>query len=192
MRWKDVGRFLEGSIPAGDCPTGGAGLVVTPSLNADLSFFNTTIQHCTEMEATVRVFSFVKDAIQQSKNPLLKLRLQPSLVDYADFAIVTEIGEPQSLIEVKNRSINTSLAVETRSTAQVLREVHILLTVYPQLRTLPFALTNADIWSFGLAERTEGNKFRVTKHFLLFLSRDVPLLCHCLMYFVQGMWPPEK
>ena len=62
-------------------------------------------------------------------------------------------------------------------------------TKHRQLQTLPFVLTNAVVWSFGLAERTAGNRFKVTKQFDLLTNHDKPELCYCLQYVVRGQWP---
>ena len=41
-------------------------------------------------------------------------------------------------------------------------------------------LTNAEVWPFGLAQITDGNKFKVLKQFDHYVRMPKQLLCHCL------------
>ena len=133
MKWEDVRRILDGDIPEGRFTApNGASLSVEPALEADLSFFDERVSNVTEMEATARLLSFLKDAVLKSGDPQIRLHLQPSVdghLVFTDFAFVTQAGEHVSLIEVKKASHFPSLTIESSQTAQVLREVHILLTV---------------------------------------------------------------
>ena len=65
--------------------------------------------------------------------------------------------KPKLIIEVKEVAIYTSLVIQTKEVAQILREVHI---VTEKTSTLPFLLTNSVIWSFGVAQQV-GNKVTV-------------------------------
>ena len=97
------------------------------------------------MEATIRVYSLVKAAVDGTD---VMIKLQPSVPfhsNFTDLSIVTiDSGTNLSLIEVKKPDISTALKHTGLVTAQVLREVHVVLSADPtNLRTLPFVLTNS-------------------------------------------------
>ena len=49
-------------------------------------------------------------------------------------------------------------------------------------------LTNAEVWPFGLAQITDGNKFKVLKQFDHYIRMPKQLLCHCLKYVIQALY----
>lgn len=113
------------------------------------------VGNITEMEASMRVFLIVLEAIK----PLdVLLKLQPELHKHPRFTdfffVTTNSNNPLLLVEVKNISINTTMA-QTECVAQVLREVHILLCEDCTVDEIPFILTNSHVWSFGYAKRKE-------------------------------------
>ena len=92
--------------------------------------------------------------------------LQPSLKEhltYTDFCIkVVSSGSPLLIIEVKKHEIS-ALFGENDTTAQVLREAHVVLQDKDtQVQKLWFILTNALVWSLGMAKKVD-NKIQVTE-----------------------------
>ena len=131
----------------------------------------------TEMET---MFPLVLEAITRVKNVNLELHLQASLEDnpvFTDFyLLVREHGSviPLLLIEAKNIATSTRLLLTTPPTAQVLREVHIVLNKYTSTHKLPFILTNSATWGIGEAEGVTGGKIRITSN----IRHDVSIPIH--------------
>ena len=83
------------------------------------------------------------------------------------------------LLEVKKVEINTDLQVETKSTAQAVREAYIVLQKCSQDTEIPFVLTNSRSWSFGLAKITENIISTKTVFFNFSLvTRILKKYCH--------------
>jgi hypothetical protein len=81
----------------------------------------------------------------------IKIELQPSMDKHANFTdmlILSVNGEVQGFIEVKKASMNTDIPLPSKETAQAIREAHIL-TLESKIESVPFALTNSIVWSFG-------------------------------------------
>lgn len=83
----------------------------------------------TEMEATVRVFLFVLEALDGT---VVRVQLQPSLPLHPTFTdfyfIISDVEmKPLCLIEVKNRD-TTARMLEIDTTAQVLRSAQVALS----------------------------------------------------------------
>ena len=112
------------------------------NLNADLLFCKNCIENITELDATIRVYTYVKNAMEKIEGQPVKLSFQSSLEHHAvftDLAFCTQQdGKFMSLIEVKKNAIAPSLILPTPATAQILGEVHILLSTFPALKKLPF------------------------------------------------------
>ena len=124
-----------------------------------------------EMDACVRILHVlctVIRAIPKDKRKKLKIQCQPTVNGHATFTnfliVIKEDDHPKLLIETKKARISTDLSLKTEETAQVIRELHIIANCNP----LPFLLTNAKLWSFGLGAKV-GNKVSVTstKHISL-------------------------
>ena len=71
--------------------------------------------------------------------------------------ITNRVGEVR-FIEVKRSDISVDLTVEADSTAQTLREAHVLLCSRADVKALPFVLTNGVSWSFGIAAKHSASK----------------------------------
>ncbi len=56
-------------------------------------------------------------------------------------------------IEIKKSDIYTNLSLQTKATAQTLREAHILL-MEKGMDTVVFGLTNSIVWSFAKATKS--------------------------------------
>jgi len=118
-----------------------------------------------EMEATARVLIVVLEAV--SELPGVQVRLQPEIAQLhstcTDFYFVVQDQDekPVLIMKVKRYDISTFIRQQQDATAQVLREVHIVLTEDKSVSELPFILTNSHLWGFGVATR-EGSKIRVT------------------------------
>ena len=163
MTWKDATKILS-SV---DITTNSDKILenlpsITPrkDILADVNMF---FSNMTEMDATVRVVQFLlavcKD-IYDSTGQKVKIQCQPTFENlpiFTDFLICVTDDKPKLIIEVKKTAIYTSLTIQTKEVAQVLREVHI---VTEKTSTLPFLLTNSAIWSFGVAQRV-GNKVTI-------------------------------
>ena len=78
---------------------------------------------------------------------------------------------PLLIVEVKNAATATEIS-ETDATAQLLREVHILLTEARQVTDMAFILTNSKTWRIGRATR-EGSKIRLTSNFTHILPSPI-------------------
>ena len=55
-------------------------------------------------------------------------------------------------IEIKKISVATDLNSTTKETAQAIREAHII-TLEKGCESVPFAITNSSMWSFGRAQK---------------------------------------
>ena len=142
------------------------------------------------MEANARVLLLVLDAMSQCDDVMINL--QPSVDGhpvFTDFCFMTRHGKRfLSLIEAKSVQIYTDLRTETQSTAQVLREAHILMCKDQCLAHLHIVLINSLVWSFGLVERAPHQKIMVTKHFHLpTIYENLELLVQYLKSVVHGM-----
>ena len=195
MKWDDVGKIMSGGIPNTLPLTSVDEFDLPVCLQDDLRFCSQHVAHLTEMEATIRVFSLMKAAVDGTD---VMIKLQPSVPNFTDLSIVTiDSGTYLSLIEVKKPDISTTLKHTGLVTAQVLREVHVVLSADPNLRTLPFVLTNSQVLSFGLAERKPGNMFIVSKQFTSYVDPEMydgrmRKLFHCLKCVVRGKWIDHK
>ena len=113
------------------------------------NFYNST-----EMEASARVLIIVLEILDMF--PTVKLRLQPKRVGHPSFTaflLVKDDEKPLLIIEVKNVSLTALVLEETETTAQVLRELHILLVEEKGSDKIPFILSNSVVWSFGTATK---------------------------------------
>ena len=123
-------------------------------------------QNKTELEATVRVLSFVT-SILPNLPAYIHVQLQPSVQNHptvTDALIVradNSSQQPLSFIEIKKLEVYTSYCVKGSATAQALREAHILCG---SDRPLPFVLTNSQVWSFGLVKK-RGTKIDLLEYF---------------------------
>ena len=117
-----------------------------------------------EMEATARVLIVVLEAVNGF--PRVQVRLQPEIAQHSTctdfyFVVQDQDEKPILIMKVKRYDISTLIRQQQDATAQVLREVHIVLTEDKSVSELPFILTNSHLWGFGVATR-EGSKIRVT------------------------------
>ena len=79
---------------------------------------------------------------------------------------------PLLIIEAKKTSIATNLSPSQDTTAQVLREAHIVLQKFP-IKEIPFILTNSNTWGVGIAEKGEGQFIRKTSNTTHYLAWPV-------------------
>ena len=175
MTWTDAIRLLE-SVTFGDETELMKDLnPVEESMvkQVKLAFeeVNKIFANRTEMDACVRVVQVliaVFRIIPEDTRKKLRISCQPSMMGHSvftDFLIaISEQGtfmeeKPKVIVEVKKSSISTDLSLETKETAQTIREVHIATQQTDD--PLLFILTNSREWSFGLGERV-GNRVRIT------------------------------
>ena len=92
-------------------------------------------------------------------------------------------------IEVKKAEVTTALTTTSRETAQVIREAHIL-TREQGCQRVPFAITNASLWSFGLAEKAN-TRVKIVETYLLLSTREKEerQLVTILKSIILGEWP---
>ena len=74
-------------------------------------------------------------------------------------------------MEIKKLEVYTSLSAMGSTTAQALREAHILCTGD---RPLPFILTNSELWSFGLV-MNKGPKIYFVEYFNIHIDDKQPV-----------------
>ena len=117
-----------------------------------------------EMDACVRILQIlfaVYEAIPEDKRRRVRIQCQPTVKEHVTFTdyliVIKDNEEPKLFIEAKEARIFTDLRLESEETAQVIREVHIIAGSEP----LPFVLTNAQQWSFGLGIKS-GTKVSIT------------------------------
>ena len=166
MTVDDIPRILDGSLPISGLLSEDRDRVPTISqwLKHDMTRYVKSFKYVSEMEATIRVLSIICEVVEEL--PDIQIKLQPSLQNhstYTDFLIYLESsGSPLLIIEVKKQA-DVALFGENVNTAQVLREAHLVLQDEKcKVQKLSFILTNAEIWSLGIAEKA-GNKIKVTK-----------------------------
>ena len=153
-----------------------------------MKILSSKFKNVTEMEATARVLLLVIEAVNKQE---VTVQLQPTIsghTTFTDIYILVKDGNksPLFIIEVKRFDINTTLG-ETKETAQVLREAHILLTEVSSMKEeLPFILTNSETWSFGLATKKD-KRISVSKYFKID-GRHTSQLVNCL----QSLMQPDK
>ena len=134
-------------------------------LESELKDVNAFFKNVTEMDANIRVALVILAVIKklpESTRSQIKVECQPTFIGHStftDFMIVMASGIPKLIIEVRNSSINTNLTLEVKSTAQIIREVHIVTEKLSG--PIPFVITNSIGWSFGLAKRV-ANKVLIT------------------------------
>ena len=178
MSVQDLPRILVGNVsgdkdgimkfigldPTTTTPCPGVDEIASAIENMNKHYVNES-----EMDATARVLVVLTEILRDMP-PSVKVKLQPSVANHSVFTefliIANEVTQrPLFLIEVKNSSLTTELTGSSPSVAQVLREVHLLMTeVHLDLKVLPFLLTNSLNWSFGLATKV-GTKISVTSTF---------------------------
>ena len=146
--------------PSGCCKS------VTAETKALIRRLNSQVGNCTEMETTARVLILMLEVV--NRIPSVKIKMQPSEQGHSTFTnfylhVQTDDRVPLLIIEVKNAATAAKIS-DTDATAQILREVHILLTEVRQVTDIAFILTNSKTWGIGEATR-EGSKIRVTSNF---------------------------
>ena len=148
-----------------------------------------------EMEAVVRVFQILIEAIGDGDDNIL-VKLQPSVAghSFTDCFIVSREDHPLAFIQVKQSADSAHILSPGSSSAQTLREAHILLCESSKVSEIPFVLTNSKHWSFGLAEK-HGNMIKVAETFQLNVilsncqSEEMKRLIFCLNKMLHGKWP---
>ena len=148
-------------------------------------FLNTT-----EMDATIRVAMCIIDAAWDIPN--LRVKLQPSLFSHSVFTDVIFFfhgleNQLNGFIEIKKSDIYTNLSLQTKATAQTLREAHILL-MEKGMDTVVFGLTNSIVWSFAKATKY-GVQIKVDQYVNLDVERDHEKIFKMLEFVMQGKWP---
>lgn len=201
MKWSDVPAILHGKLPSHETP-----LVEPPDVTSDLftdailesiiRILAMKVRRLSEMEVVVRVFWMVLIAVSDKSD--IRVELQPTVKDHAtitDFLIwiTNRVGEVR-FIEVNRTDISVDLTSETDSTAQTLREAHVLLCSHADVIALPFVLTNGLSWSFGLAAKHSASKIMLKSvhnvHCAITNFSGWKLAINNLRAFLYGTWPP--
>ena len=151
--------------------------------------FMNNFKNVTEMEAVMRVGMVVACAV---KDLDVWVHLQPSIQrhpTFTDFMFVIKGAETiKSFIKVKKASENTSLR---DSTAQVLREAHILLTSYPAIEKIPFVLINTYWWSFAIASRCPSTKITILSTFDVAAPLDTLTNWKTILHHIRALIKDE-
>ena len=183
MKPKHIHKFVVGSLPREQTyQVSQNGRSISQETQKALRLLSCHVRPVTEMETMVRVLFLVLEVIDRVKDVNLELelelQLQPSIADhpvFTDFYMILKENSstvPLLIIEVKNSDTSTNLDMNRSSTAQVLREVHILLN-HLRLPKLPFILTNSLTWGIGEAERLPSGQIRVTSNTLHHLLHPI-------------------
>ena len=193
MTWPDAKRILasedfrDESELMKDLPT--VEERVVQQLKNAIVGVNDIFENATKMDACVRILQVlivVFSTIPEDKRKKVMIHCQPSVDGHTavtDFLIVIKEDEkPKLLIEAEKASINTDLRLRSDQTAQVIRELHIIAGHDP----LPFILTNAMLWSFGLGMKV-GTKVLIKSRYTLALTFPAPyeLLAQLLMKYLS-------
>ena len=191
MAWRDVRRILVDEIPS---PNDVGNIRETPSIAAVQTVrakVDKLFRNVTEMEATIRVLMYVIEASWDIED--VEIHMQPSVTKHStctDFLFVLKRDEKvMGFIEVKKAEVTTDLNTTSRDTAQVIREAHIL-TLEQGCQRVPFAITNAKLWSFGLAEKAN-TRVQIVETYLLLSTREKEerQLVTMLKSIILGEWP---
>ena len=213
MKWFHVEEFLVARVPR---PREDEvihldmykDLHVPIVLDKSLNLLNRFFKNSTEMEAVLRVASFVIGTMDMISSDCdgISIALQPSHPSFTDFLIMSlkatgiRDGPPLAFIEVKKPDISVSLRLENETTAQVLREAQIVLQGFDVGQQIPFVLTNSRLWCFGLAKKCGEKHIKIIDNFNVFLPENpkesnlqVKKLASVLRYVLQGKWidPPK-
>lgn len=200
MKWSDVRAILHGEIPTIPStlriPDVTSSLFTDAILESIIDIMRTKFKRVSEMDVVVRVFLMVLIAVCDNDKKI-SVQLQPTYNGNTDFIFWMKNGAGQVVrfIEVKRTEIYANLATETDSTAQTLREAHILLTSNPGLSPLPFVLTNGEAWSFGIAAK-HSDFSKITLKSVHNVTCDMAsldgwkLAINNLRAFLYGPWPP--
>ena len=141
--------------PSGCCKS------VTAETKALIRHLNSQVQNRTEMETMARVLILMLEVV--NRIPSVKIKMQPSEQGHSTFTnfylhVQTDDRVPLLIIEVKNAATAAEIS-DTDATAQILREVHILLTEVRQVTDISFILTNSKTWRIGRShQRGKQNK----------------------------------
>ena len=130
MTWEDVSKILHGSVPAGEDQTL---IAETPSVQQVQELrkqLERLVENTSEIEATARVLLYVFEASWSLTD--VRIKLQSSVSKhylFTDFIFIcgSEDKVMKSFIEVKRPEITTHMNMTVQSTAQAVREAHILL-----------------------------------------------------------------
>ena len=163
MTWELCRKILHGPISRDDTtimaglPEEGVDISTTMG-NLDKIFTNAS-----EMDACVRVMFILYETFKGVDG--IEISAQPSFGEhpiFTDFLIrLCRNDTLLLLIEVKKPAIYADLHLQNEATAQVIREVQIVLNKASVNTTIPFILTNSLIWSVGMAQKTEDNKVKI-------------------------------
>jgi hypothetical protein len=176
MTVEHIPRILDGKMPSASLLHAIAedGIAISEILKYDMTRFTTFFSYTSEMEATVRVISLICEVAQDLTNDNIRIKLQPSLRGHATFTdllICVESSGSLLLITEVVKPAMSAMFGENDPTAQILREAHIVLHDKNfNVQKLWFILTNASLWSIGMAENA-GDKIKVTEcyqHFILY------------------------
>ncbi len=153
--------------------------------------FTRNFRNVTEMEAVMRVGATVLCAV---KDLDVVVQLHPSVTNHRTFTdflfVIKDTTQAICFIEVKKATDSTSLTLQADSTAQALREAHILIANNTdESATIPFLLTNSLMWSFGVAAK-RSSKIAVISTFdfysMLSTVAEWKSMIHIVRLFIKG------
>ena len=200
MKWDDVRRIMTEPLPIMRLNPEKLGKKEPSSTLSDvMKKVEKYVFAQSEMEAVVRVFQILIEAIDDGDDKIL-VKLQPSIAGHPTFTdcFIVSRGEreddPLFFIEVKKSSESADISSPCPSSAQTLREAHILLCESSKVSEIPFVLTNSKHWSFVFAKK-HGNMIKVAETFELNVnfsncqSEEMKKLIFCLNKMLHGQWP---
>lgn len=195
MASEDLRRIMVGELPDPTpiMPSGADLEAEVKSLKEVMSFIRKRVANRSELDAAVRVVFIISKFLKDDA----VMHFQPSVEShpgYTDICIIHSGNkEPMTIIEIKKLNLYTNISIEVNSTAQVVREVHVLFQNCQELNQIPFIITNTQIWSFGLGVR-KGSRVQVTKCCNVHLDirfpkdEDLKALAQCLIRVLAGEW----
>ena len=103
MKWKDVSKILDGKLPSTNILPIVEGGTLSDWLKHDMKRYSKVLTNKSEMEATIRVLSVVMEVVMEAveEHPDIKIELQPSFPNHADFLIYLSSSEGSPLLGEK-------------------------------------------------------------------------------------------
>ena len=198
MTWKDASSVLENypslpkpiDLPCIPTEEGQA----NRALKEVQKIISYNFRNVTEMEVVVRVATIVAFAVKDLE---VKVQLEPSVDDHpgaTDFLFLVKDSEektPLCFIEAKRSTYFPDLSGESDVTAQILREVQILLNHY-KVQLLPCIVTNGKFWSIGVAERVDNSKIKLISICNLLDSEWTTIITYITALVQKKEWPPRQ
>lgn len=204
MKWENVKSILHGELPESASQPVPIDDITDSRVSEDflqliVALVQKKFRRQSEMEVVVRIFLLVLFVVADLESNI-RVELQPSCHGHSAFTdflikVTTPLNQVR-IIEVKRPDVGVDLLLELDTTAQALREAHILLCNDNQIESpMPFILTNGNVWSCGQAARHTLSKITLESVHTVFcdlsnISGWKSAMKHIKAY-ISGTWPPQ-